>query len=84
MASRLFGLGVAALLLTASGAPEALQTVSGDIYIVPESDVVGENLYVSASVVRIHGTIEGDLVVVATSRLHVTGSVEGDVVGFAR
>ena len=84
MASRLFGLGVAALLLTAAGAPEALQTVSGDIYIVPEADVVGDNLYVSASVVRIHGTIEGDLVVVATSRLHVTGSVTGDVVGFAR
>ena len=84
MASKLFGLGVAALLLTAAGAPEALQTVSGDIYIVPEADVVGESLYVSASVVHIHGTIEGDLVVVATSRLQVTGSVTGDVVGFAR
>ena len=84
MASKLFGLGVAALILTAAGAPEALQTVSGDIYIVPEADVVGESLYVSASVVHIHGTIEGDLVVVATSRLQVTGSVTGDVVGFAR
>lgn len=81
---RLFGLGVAALLLTAAPAPEALQTVAGDIYIVPENEVVGENLYVSASVVRVHGTIEGDLMVVATSRLQVTGSVRGDVVGFAR
>ena len=84
LAVRLLGLGVAALLLTAAGAPEALQTVGGDIYIVPENEVVGENLYVSASVVRVHGTIEGDLVVLTTSRFHVTGSVEGDVVGFAR
>lgn len=75
---------MAALLLTAAGAPETLQTVSGNIYLVPEEEVVGENLYVSASVVRIHGTIEGDLVVLATSRLQVTGSVRGDVVGFAR
>lgn len=84
MVSKLFGLGVAALLLTAAGAPEALQTVSGDIYLVPEEEVVGESLYVSASLVRVHGTIEGDLVVVATSHLQVTGSVAGDVVGFAR
>lgn len=84
MASRLFGLGVAALLLMAAGAPEALQTVGGDIYIVPEEEVVGESLYVSASLVRVRGTIEGDLVVAATSHLQVTGSVKGDVVGFAR
>ena len=84
---RLFGLGLVALLLTAAAAPaapEALQAVSGDIYIIPEEEVVGESLYVSASVVRVHGTVEGDLVVLATSRLQVTGAVEGDVVGFAR
>ncbi|MCE2529225.1 MAG: polymer-forming cytoskeletal protein, partial [Acidimicrobiia bacterium] len=75
---------MAALLLTAAAAPEALQTVNGNIYLVPEEEVVGENLYVSASVVRVHGTIEGDLVVLATSHLQVTGSVKGDVVGFAR
>ena len=83
-AAKLLGLGMAALLLTAAAAPEALQTVGGNIYLVPEEEVVGENLYVSASVVRVHGTIEGDLVVLATSRLQVTGSVKGDVVGFAR
>ncbi len=75
---------MAALLLTAAAAPEALQTVNGNIYLVPEEEVVGENLYVSASVVRVHGTIEGDLVVLASSHLQVTGSVNGDVVGFAR
>lgn len=80
----MIGLGLAVLLLTGAGAPRALEAVASDIYLVPEDEVVAGNLYVSASVVRVHGTIEGDLVVLATSRLQVTGSVMGDVVGFAR
>ena len=80
----LTGLGLAVLLLTGAGAPRALEAVASDIYLVPEDEVVATNLYVSASVVRVHGTIEGDLIVLATRHLQVTGSVEGDIVGFAR
>ena len=80
----LIGLGLAVLLLTAADGPRALEAVASDIYIVPEDEVVSGNLYVSASVVSVHGTVEGDLIVLATGRLRVTGSVKGDVVGFAR
>ncbi|MCY3538462.1 MAG: polymer-forming cytoskeletal protein [bacterium] len=79
----LIGWGLAALILTASAAPQALQAFSGNFYIVADSEVINDNLYVSASSVRIDGTIEGDLTVLATRHLLVTGRVEGDIVGVA-
>jgi len=47
--------------------------------IVPEGDVVEEDLYAFGELVLIEGTIRGDLFAVA-GELRVTGSVEGDVI----
>ena len=76
-------MGLALLLLVAADAPQALRTASAGIFLIREGEVVEEALYVAGSVVRIAGTIEGDLVVLATERLVVSGRVEGDVIGFA-
>lgn len=77
------GLGVALLLLVAAEAPQALRTASAPIFLIREGEVVEEGLYVAGSVVRIAGTIEGDLIVLATEHLEVTGTIKGDVIGFA-
>ena len=74
---------MAMLLLAAADAPQALRTGSADIFLIREGEVVDESLYVAASVVRIAGTIQGDLVVMATDHLEVSGRVQGDVIGFA-
>jgi len=74
---------LALLLLVGAGEPQALRTASSNIFLIREGEVVEENLYVAASLVRIAGTIRGDLIVVATDHLEVTGRVEGDVIGFA-
>ena len=71
------------LLLVAADAPQALRTASGNFFLIRDGEVVEESLYVAASVVRIAGTIQGDLVVMATDHLEVTGRVEGDILGFA-
>ena len=76
-------MGLALLLLVAADAPQALRTASASIFLIREGEVVEEALYVAGSIVRIAGTIEGDLVVLATERLVVSGRVEGDVIGFA-
>ena len=79
----LIGLGLAVLLLVAADAPQALRTASAGIFLIREGEVVEESLYVAGSIVRVAGTIEGDLVVLATDHLDVSGRVEGDVIGFA-
>ena len=53
------------------------------MYLVREGEVVSEDVYAAASLVKMAGVIEGDLVVLATNRLEVTGRVEGDIIGFA-
>lgn len=53
------------------------------MYLVREGEVVSEDVYAAASLVKMAGVIEGDLVVLATNRLEVTGRVEGDLIGFA-
>ena len=67
----------------ASSAPQALGTVASDVYLVREGEVVSEDVYAAASLVKMAGVIEGDLVVLASDRLEVTGRVEGDLIGFA-
>ena len=79
----LAGLGLAMLLLVAADAPQALRTASGSFFLIRDGEVVEESLYVAASVVRIAGTIQGDLVVLAQDHLEVSGRVEGDIIGFA-
>ena len=70
-------------LLMAAEAPQALRTASASIFLIREGEVVEESLYVAASVVRMSGTIEGDLVVLARDHLEVSGRVEGDILGVA-
>ena len=67
----------------ASSAPQALWTVASDVYLVREGEVVSEDVYAAAYLVKIEGVIEGDLVVLASDRLEITGRVEGDLTGFA-
>lgn len=71
------------VLLVAADAPQALRTASAGIFLIREGEVVEESLYVAASVVRMAGTIEGDLVVLAGEHLDVSGRVEGDIIGVA-
>ncbi len=78
-AVRLISSAVALTLLAASAGPLALQTFAADIYLVGEDEIFHEDLYISASVVRVHGTIEGDLSVVAGSVVQISGAVTGDV-----
>ncbi len=73
---RLFGVSLIALA--------AIPLVIGSLritsrIIVPEGDVVEEDLYAFGELVLIEGTIRGDLFAVA-GELRVTGSVEGDVI----
>ena len=78
------GLAVLLLLVAADApAPQALRTASANIFLIREGEVVEEGLYVAGSIVRVAGTIEGDLIVLASDHLDVTGRVEGDVIGFA-
>ena len=71
------------MLLAGAGEPQALRTAASDIFLIRKGEVVEESLYVAGSVVRIAGTIRGDLTVLATDHLEVSGRVEGDVMGFA-
>lgn len=70
-------------MLVGAGEPQALRTGASDIFLIREGEVVEESLYVAGSLVRIAGTIRGDLIVLATDHLEVSGRVEGDVMGFA-
>ena len=74
---------MALLLLVSADEPQALRADSSNIFLIREGEVVEENLYVAGSLVRIAGTIRGDLIVLATDHLDVSGRVEGDVIGFA-
>ena len=49
-----------------------------DHYVLPEGEVIADDLIVVAETVRIEGTIEGDLIAAAQS-VTVTGRVAGDV-----
>jgi cytoskeletal protein CcmA (bactofilin family) len=73
---RLFGITLIALVAV----PLVLGSlrVTGRI-IVPEGDVVEEDLYAIGNVVIIEGTVAGDLFAI-TNKLRITGSVEGDVI----
>lgn len=76
------GLGLVLVLLVGAGDPQALRTASSNIFLIREGEVVEEGLYVAGAVVRISGTIKGDLIVLASDHLAVSGRVEGDVIGF--
>lgn len=73
---RLFGISLIALAVL----PLVLGSlrVTGRI-IVPEGEVVDEDLYAIGNLVSIEGTVRGDLIAI-TNKLRITGSVEGDVI----
>ena len=57
----------------------AVIEVDRDHYVLPEGEVIANDLIVKAETVRIEGTIEGDLIAAAQS-VTVTGRVGGDVI----
>jgi cytoskeletal protein CcmA (bactofilin family) len=73
---RLFGITVIAL----AALPLVLGSlrVTGRI-IVPEGEVLDEDLYAIGNLVSIEGTVRGD-VVAMSSELRISGTVEGDVI----
>lgn len=68
-------------LLAVLAVPFLLGSVrsSGRI-IVPEGEVLSEDLYAFGSLVVVDGTIEGDLFVVA-GQVRITGLIDGDLIG---
>lgn len=74
--SRIFGVGIVALLVL----PLTLGSLrmAGRV-IVPDGDVVTEDLYAMGELVIIEGTVEGDVFAVA-GEVRVTGTVTGDVI----
>lgn len=75
---------VAALVLTSSAPPASAAIVEhAETYVLPEGDVLANDLIITAQTVRIEGTIEGDLIAFAQT-VTVTGRVGGDVLVFAQ
>lgn len=56
----------------------AADTRSGQDVVIAASEVINDNLYVSANTVTIDGTVKGDLTAIA-QRITINGTVEGDV-----
>lgn len=77
------GLAVAISLRGGTGLVQAAQFRSGGKVIVEADEIVGEDLYVFAGEVIIHGTIQGDLVVFA-KQVTVDGLVTGDLIASGR
>ena len=71
-------LGVSLIALAALPLVIGSLRITGRI-IVPEGDVVEEDLYAFGELVLIEGTVRGDLFAV-TGELRIAGSVEGDVI----
>ncbi len=70
------------LLLMASPA-HAAETAASDIVVIPENDVVTDDLYAVGSRVLVEGRIEGDLTAFATEEVVITGEVTGSVLALA-
>jgi cytoskeletal protein CcmA (bactofilin family) len=84
MGQTLIGAALALLLLALSGTPAlALERRSGDSIVVARGEVVDEDFAASGRLVRIDGTVRGDLYVFA-QHLTVAGVVEGDVIAVAQ
>jgi cytoskeletal protein CcmA (bactofilin family) len=82
----LFAIGLTLLSILAVVTPaRALEFKSGGDILIPQGEVVADDLYVGAENFTLEGTIKGDLVVFA-SVVHITpgGVVEGDLLAGAQ
>ena len=72
-----------ALLLTQLTPAHALERRSGETIVVAAGEVVDDDLAVSGRLLRIDGTVRGDVYAVA-QHLTIAGIVEGDVIALAQ
>ncbi|HEU5317808.1 MAG TPA: polymer-forming cytoskeletal protein [Chloroflexota bacterium] len=84
MGHTVIGAALAVLLLALSGTPAlALERRSGDSIVVARDEVIDEDFAASGRLVRVDGTVRGDLYAFA-QHLTVAGIVEGDVIAVAQ
>jgi len=69
------GIGLLLVLAPVRAHPEVVTT---DLFIVPEGQPIGEDVYVAATEGRVEGTIDGDLVILAGA-VTISGRVTGNV-----
>jgi cytoskeletal protein CcmA (bactofilin family) len=72
-----------ALVLTQLTPAHALERRTGETLVVAASEVVNDDLAVSGNLLRIDGTVRGDVYAVAR-HVTITGIVEGDVIALAQ
>src|SRR5687768_4983872 len=72
-----------ALLLTTLTPADALERRSGETLVVAAGEVVDDDLAVSGRLLRIDGTVKGDVYAVA-QHITIAGIVEGDVIALAQ
>ncbi|HSR16384.1 MAG TPA: polymer-forming cytoskeletal protein [Gemmatimonadales bacterium] len=75
-----FGLAALVAVLVAPGISILAEIRTANRIIVPEGEVVVEDLYAIGGRASIEGTVDGDVFVVA-GELTITGTVTGDVMG---
>ena len=73
----------AALLFSQLAPADALERRSGETLVVAAGEVVDDDLAVSGRLLRIDGTVRGDLYAVA-QHVTIAGIVEGDVIALAQ
>ncbi len=61
----------------------AAETAASDIVVIPENDVVTDDLYAVGSRVLVEGRIEGDLTAFAAEEIVISGEVTGSVLALA-
>lgn len=70
-------LGAGVLLIAVPA--RAVETSNAEFVIIPEGDVVADDLYAGTIRVVVDGTIDGDLVAIAAEEVVINGSVTGSV-----
>jgi len=71
---------LAILALSLASPALASEGRGGDTVTIPASEVVNDDLYVTAQTVVVDGTIKGDLIVFAKT-ITINGTIEGDLIG---
>ncbi len=61
----------------------ALEEAVSDLVLIRDEDVVADDLLAGGNIIRIKGTVEGDLVAAAFEVIEVDGTVTGDLLALA-
>lgn len=70
--------GLLVLLVTATPATAVEEAVS-DLVLIRDEDVIDDDLLAGGNVIRVKGTVEGDLVAAAFEAIEIDGTVTGDL-----